>query len=184
VKKTISFSLLATMFLTNTLLAADQQTNKIPKIGTLQSGSKVTSPENVIAFRNGLRDLGYVEGKNILVEYRYADGKPGRLSELAAEIVQLKVDVIVAAGTQTTTAAKQATSTIPIVAGAAGDLVRTGLVASLARPGGNVTGLDRYLAGRERKANRAAKRSAPQGVACCGASLFRLGHRSGRSETG
>jgi len=106
----------------------------------LQSASAATSTSNTEAFRRGLREVGYTEGKNILVEYRYAEGKPGRLSELAMELVRLKVDVIVAAGTQSTSAAKQATSTIPIVVGAAGDLVRTGLVASLARPGGNVTG--------------------------------------------
>ncbi|HEX2929190.1 MAG TPA: ABC transporter substrate-binding protein [Candidatus Binatia bacterium] len=106
----------------------------------LQSSSTATSTSNTNAFRQGLRELGYIEGKNILVEYRYADGKPSRLSELASELAQLKVDVIVAAGTQSTTAAKRATSTIPIVVGAAGDLVRTGLVTSLARPGGNITG--------------------------------------------
>ena len=100
----------------------------------------MTSPENIIAFRKGLRELGYAEGQNIFVEYRYADGKLSRLSEIASELVQLKVDVIVAGGTQSTASAKRATSTIPIVVGAAGDLVRTGLVASLARPGGNITG--------------------------------------------
>jgi ABC-type uncharacterized transport system substrate-binding protein len=140
-KKSASPSILvAVIVLAVAVIAEAQQTNKIPKIGILQGGSRVTSPENINAFRNGLRELGYTEGKNILFEYRYADGKATRLPKLASELVQLKVDVIVAAGTQSTTAAKQATSTIPIVAGAAGDLVRTGLVASLARPGGNVTG--------------------------------------------
>ncbi|HXV83869.1 MAG TPA: ABC transporter substrate-binding protein [Candidatus Binatia bacterium] len=132
--------LLAALLASNASIAAAQQADKIPKIGILQGGSTATSPENINAFRKGLRELGYVDGKNILLEYRYATGKPERLAELASELVNLKVDVIVSAGTQTTTAAKQATSTIPIVAGAAGDLVRTGLVASLARPGGNVTG--------------------------------------------
>jgi len=117
-----------------------QQIKKIPRIGILQSASASSSTGNINAFRKGLRELGYTEGKNILVEYRYADGKLSRLSELASELVQLKVDVIVAAGTQSTTVAKQATSTIPIVVGAAGDLVGTGLVASLSRPGGNITG--------------------------------------------
>jgi putative ABC transport system substrate-binding protein len=119
---------------------ANAQQTKTPKIGMLQSSSAATSTSNTDAFRRGLRELGYIEGKNIQVEYRYADGKPSRLSDLALELVQLKVDVIVAAGTQSTTAAKQATRIIPIVVGAAGDLVRTRLVASLARPGGNITG--------------------------------------------
>jgi len=117
-----------------------QQIKTIPRIGILQSASASSSTSNINAFRKGLRELGYTEGKNILVEYRYADGNLSRLSELASELVQLKVDVIVAAGTQSTTAAKQATRTTPIVVGAAGDLVGTGLVASLSRPGGNITG--------------------------------------------
>jgi putative ABC transport system substrate-binding protein len=87
-----------------------------------------------------LRELGYVEGKNIVIEYRYADGKLERLPELAAELIGLKVDIIVVGGTSATSAAKQATGKIPIVVGSAGDLVGAGLVASLARPGGNVTG--------------------------------------------
>lgn len=113
---------------------------KIPRIGVLQGASPSSVASNTNAFREGLRELGHIEGKNVLVEYRYADGKLKRLSELASELVQLKVDVIVAAGTQSTKAAKQATSTIPIVVGGAGDLVGTGLVASLSRPGGNITG--------------------------------------------
>ena len=94
----------------------------------------------VDAFRQGLRDLGYIEGENILAEYRWAEGKADRLPDLAAELVRLKVEIIVTQGTQATLAAKQATSTIPIVTVGAGDLVGEGLVASLARPGGNVTG--------------------------------------------
>jgi putative ABC transport system substrate-binding protein len=92
------------------------------------------------AFREGLRELGYVEGKSVILEYRSADGDFGRLANIASELAQLKVDVIVSGGTRTTTAAKQATATIPIVVGGAGDLVGTGLVTSLARPGGNITG--------------------------------------------
>jgi putative ABC transport system substrate-binding protein len=92
------------------------------------------------AFRQGLRELGYVEGKNLLIEYRWAEAKDDRYAPLAAELVSLGVDVIVTQGTLATIAAKQATSTIPIIVGAAGDLVGEGLVASLARPGGNVTG--------------------------------------------
>jgi ABC-type uncharacterized transport system substrate-binding protein len=132
--------LVVCMWLLTFSVPAGAQAKKTSRIGILQSASAVTSTSHINAFRQGLRELGYAEGKNILVEYRYADGKPSRLSELASEFVQLKVDVIVAAGTQSTAAAKQATGTIPIVVGAAGDLVGTGLVKSLARPGGNVTG--------------------------------------------
>jgi putative ABC transport system substrate-binding protein len=92
-------------------------------------------------FRQGLRELGYVEGRNLTIEYRWAAGKEERLPELAAELVRLKVDIIVASATPTIVAAKRATSTIPIVMAAVGDPVGSGLVASLARPGGNVTGL-------------------------------------------
>src|SRR2546427_5888338 len=93
------------------------------------------------AFRNGLHELGYVEGKNIVIEYRYADGKLKRLPALAAELLRLKVDVIVTTGPTTTRPATEATSTIPIVMGFDSDPVGSGFVASLARPGGNVTGL-------------------------------------------
>ena len=97
-------------------------------------------PPTIEAFRQGLRELGYIEGQNILVEYRWAEGKDDRYVILAADLVSLGMDVIVVQGTQATIAAKQATSTIPIIVGGAGDLVGEGLVASLARPGGNVTG--------------------------------------------
>ena len=93
------------------------------------------------AFRRGLRELGYVEGKNIVIEYRYAEGKLDRLPALAAELVRLKVDVIVTAGPLPTRAAKEATSSIPIVMAQDDDPVGYGFVASLARPGGNITGL-------------------------------------------
>jgi len=97
-------------------------------------------------FRRGLRELGYVEGKNILVEYRFADGKVDRLPQLAAELVDLKVNVIVTAGPSVTGPVKQATSTIPIVMAQDADPVGNGFVASLARPGGNITGLSSYSA--------------------------------------
>ena len=97
-------------------------------------------PPTIEAFRQGLRELGYIEGQNISVEYRFTEGKDERHAIFAAELVNLGVDVIVTGGTAATLAAKQATSTIPIVVGGAGDLVSEGLVDSLARPGGNVTG--------------------------------------------
>jgi putative tryptophan/tyrosine transport system substrate-binding protein len=92
-------------------------------------------------FRQGLRDLGYVEGQNIVIEYRYAEGRAEQLPDLAAELVRLKVDVIVAGGTAAIRAVQHATRTIPIVMAVAYDPVGEGLVASLARPGGNITGL-------------------------------------------
>ena len=117
-----------------------QQAAKIDRIGWLgvDRAAALHLPE---AFLQGLRDLGYVEGRNLVIEYRYAEGKIERLPALAAELVALKVDVIVAPGTAAALAAKQATRTIPIVFPAVSDPVATGLVASFARPGGNVTGL-------------------------------------------
>ena len=125
--------------------AEAQQATKVARIGYL-STSLAVSPQTHEAFRQGLRDLGYVEGRNVVIEYRDAEGKVERLPALAAELVSLKVDVIVAAeGTVTALAAKQATRTLPIVfASAAGDPVGSGLVTSLARPGGNVTGLSAF----------------------------------------
>jgi putative ABC transport system substrate-binding protein len=116
-----------------------QQAAKVARIGYLTVN--LSAPQLHEAFRQGLRDLGYVEGRNVVIEYRDAEGKPERLPALAAELVALKVDVIVVASTPPALAAKQATKTIPIVFTAVGDAVTDGLVASLARPGGNVTGL-------------------------------------------
>ena len=117
-----------------------QQLAKVFRIGVLVSGSASTHKSRIDAFRQGLQELGYIDGKNVVLEFRYAEGKRERFADLAAEMVRLKPDVIVVGGTGFTAAAKQATSTIPIVVGGAGDLVGSGLVASLARPGGNVTG--------------------------------------------
>jgi len=117
-----------------------QQPAKLPKIGVLSPLSPTTHSLPIEAFRNGLRDLGYIEGKNITIEYRFAEGERARLPELAAELTRLKVDIMVAASVGATEAAKKASGTAPIVVAAAGDLVDTGVVASLARPGGNVTG--------------------------------------------
>src|SRR5574341_1364854 len=117
-----------------------QQAARIPRIGILITNSASFFSARVEAFRQRLRELGYVEGKNILIEYRYAEGKLERLPDLAAELVRLKVDVIVATA-QAVLPAKKASATIPIVFGAAADPVGSGLVSSLARPGGNITGL-------------------------------------------
>jgi putative ABC transport system substrate-binding protein len=117
-----------------------QQAAKVPRIGYLAAAMS-TNPHFPEAFRQGLRDLGYVESRNILIEYRSAEGQLERLPDLAVELVRLKVDVLVSEGTPPTLAAKQATKTIPIVFASAADAVGSGIVPSLARPGGNVTGL-------------------------------------------
>jgi len=121
--------------------AEAQQSKKIPRIGLLAAVSPSVISARIEAFRQGLRELGYVEGKNIVIEWRYAEGKPDRLRELAAELVRLKVDVIVSWGPPVTRSAKEATSTIPIVMAFDNDPVGNGFVTSLARPGGNITGL-------------------------------------------
>src|SRR5215475_10694643 len=123
-----------------------QQPKSLPKIGYLSldihpSDSRASSFPRVAAFRDGLRELGYVEGKNILVEYRYPEGRLERLSSLAEELVRLKVDIVVTDQTLTARAAKKVTTTIPIVFLSGSDPTQTGLAVSLARPGGNVTGL-------------------------------------------
>ena len=120
---------------------AGTQPAKIPRIGYLGASSLSANPARIEAFRQGLRELGYVEGKNIVIEWRSAEGKLDRLPEFAAELVQLKVDIIVSAGPAATRPLKEATKTIPIVMTQDSDPVGTGFVASLARPGGNITGL-------------------------------------------
>jgi len=118
-----------------------QQPARISRVGILIGSSASVYSARVEAFRQRLRERGYVEGKNIVIEYRYAEGKLERLPDLAAELVRLKVDVIVTVGGPTILAAKKASATIPIVFASAADPVGTGLVSSLARPGGNITGL-------------------------------------------
>jgi putative ABC transport system substrate-binding protein len=120
---------------------AQSQAAKVARIGYLGLSSTSSYAGGVEALRASLRDLGYVEGKNLVIESRWAEGKNDRLPGLAAELVRLKVDIIVATQTPAIQAAKQATNSIPIVMAPAGDPVGTGLIASLARPGGNVTGL-------------------------------------------
>jgi len=132
---------LATILLATVSFAEAQQSKKVPRIGYLTTGSPSSTSPNSEAFREGLRQLGYVEGQNIFIEYRFAESRTERLSDLAADLVRLKVDVIVAAGTEAIRAAKKAASTIPIVMAISSDPLGSGLVESLARPGGNVTGL-------------------------------------------
>lgn len=137
---TIFICLLVAVFLP-AVSGAQQQTKKAPQIGILAQSSSYFLSSQLEAFRQGLRELGYVEGKNIVIEHRHAEGKLDRLPALAGELVRLKVDVIVAASTPAALAAKNATKEIPIVFETIGDPVVSGVVASLARPGGNITGI-------------------------------------------
>jgi len=121
--------------------AQAQQPKKVPRIGYLSSGSPSTNLGYLQAFLQGLRELGYVEGKNVLIEYKWAEGRFERMPELAEELVRLKVDIIIVPNSAIARAAKKATSTIPIVMANAGNPFGEGLVANLAHPGGNVTGL-------------------------------------------
>jgi putative tryptophan/tyrosine transport system substrate-binding protein len=123
------------------LAAGAQQPGKVPTIGFLGASTLGTEGHRNAVLVQQLRELGWIEGRSIVIEYRWAEGRNERFAEIAAEFVRLKVDVIVTYGTAPTLAAKQATAVIPIVFAASGDPVGTGLVASLARPGGNVTGL-------------------------------------------
>jgi ABC-type uncharacterized transport system substrate-binding protein len=133
--------LVVVVLLAVAVIAEAQQPKKVPRIGYLSATSPSVNPTRIEGFRQGLRELGYVEGKNIVIEWRYAEGKPDRFPALAAELVHLKVDVIVTGGPTITPAVKEATTTIPIVMGYDTDPVGSGFVASLARPGGNITGL-------------------------------------------
>jgi putative tryptophan/tyrosine transport system substrate-binding protein len=138
--KIITLALSAMLFAI--CVSADaQQAAKVPRIGYLIGASLSPSSARIEPFRKGLRELGYVEGKNIIIEWRSAEQKLDRLPGLAAELARLKVDVIVTAGPIPTRAAKEATNTIPIVMAQDSDPVANGFVASLARPGGNITGL-------------------------------------------
>ena len=134
---------------------------KVPRIGMLLGSAPDAAAPSLEAFRQALRELGYVEGQTIALEYRFADGKVEPLPALAAELVQLPVDVIVTWGTPATQAVKDATTTLPIVIGAAFDPVATGLVASLARPGGNVTGVISSIVESNAKALEVFKEAVP-----------------------
>ena len=140
-KRRITLWLLATLFLANVSLTDAQQPGKIFRIGLLDNGTASGMAVLVDAFRQEMTKLGWIEGKNIAIEYRFSELKAERLPELAADLVRLNVDLIVTTGEPPARAAKSATTTIPIVMANAGDPVGSGFVASLARPGGNVTGL-------------------------------------------
>ena len=145
-KKITVLTLCAMLFAFCVPADAQQTAGKIPRIGFLSrelhpSDSRAAESRRLESFRQGLRELGYIEGKNLIIEYRYADGRPERLPALAEELVRLKVDIIVTDTAAPARAARKATSTIPIVMVSAGNPIQAGLVASLARPGGNVTGL-------------------------------------------
>ena len=140
-KKIIVLFTVATFIVASVRLADAQQPTKGPRIGYVFNLSSTAGAARGEAFRQGLRELGYVEGKNIVIEWRYAEGKLDRIAALAAELVRLKVDIIVTSGPSVTRAAKEATVTIPIVMTFDSDPVGDGFVASLARPGGNITGL-------------------------------------------
>jgi putative ABC transport system substrate-binding protein len=144
--------LIALGLLAAPLAAEAQQARKVYRIGVLERTSMALSAANLGAFRQGLREFRYVEGQNLVIEYRYAEGRDDRLADLATELVRLKVDLILARGTPAALAAKNATGTIPVVMAASGDPLGTGIVASLARPGGNVTGLSAFV--RELQAKR------------------------------
>jgi putative ABC transport system substrate-binding protein len=152
--------LLVSLVLASVGLVEAQQQAKAARIGFLMASSP-GADSRVDGFRQGLRELGYMEGKNIAIEWRYAEGKEDRVPKLAAELVQLNVEIIVTDGTNVTRAAKNATKTIPIVMASDADPVGNGFVASLARPGGNVTGLVNLLAGLSGKRLELLKEAIP-----------------------
>ncbi len=133
--------LLAPFFVATVSLAGAQQSKQVSRIGFLGNSTAVLEANLIGPFRDGLRALGYIEGQNIAIEYRWAEGKYERFPELIGELVGLKVEILVAAGTPAAVAVKKAAPTIPLVMIAVGDPIGTGLIASLAQPGGNITGL-------------------------------------------
>ena len=154
---TLILSLLATPLATDA-----QQATTVHRIGRLLSGSSASDRHLVEAFQQGLRDLGYVEGQNLVIEWRWAEGSQERLPDLAAELVRLRVEVIVAGGSNVIRAAQHATRTIPIVMAGTSDAVAAGFVASLAHPGGNITGLSDLSAALPGKRLELLKETVPQ----------------------
>jgi putative ABC transport system substrate-binding protein len=139
--KWLTASVIVIALMVNLTVVRAQQNPNVPRIGYLIVSTPSAIADRLEAFRHGLLELGYVEGKTIVIDQRWADGKLDRMAELAAELMRLKVDIILSAGPQSTRVAKEATSTTPIVMGFDNDPVGNGFVASLARPGGNITGL-------------------------------------------
>jgi len=174
-----NFLLTAGALLAAPLAAEAQRAAKVTRIGIL-AGNRAASPHTLVAFLQGLRDLGYVEGGNVVIEFRDAEGKPERLPTLAAELLALKVDIVFAPSTPAALATKQATRTIPIVFAGAADPVADGLVTSLARPGSNVTGLSNLSAEVVGKRLEQLKQAAP-GVTRV-AVLWHQGGSGGRTE--
>jgi putative ABC transport system substrate-binding protein len=163
-KKAGILSVLFLLVLLAVAVIADAQhpEQKVYRIGVLRTDTPAIFATRNEAFRQGLHELGYVEGRNTVIEYRYAEGKVDRLPQLAADLVDHKIDIIVTGGNQATLAAKQATSTIPIVVGSAGNLVQLGVVATLALPGGNVTGSTSISPDLRRERLRILKESLPK----------------------
>ena len=150
-KAAVPSILVAVVLLALGVTAEAQQPGKIPRIGFLGNSTAALEENLVEPFRQGLHDLGYVEGKNILIEYRWAEGKYDRFPALIGELVAQKVDIIVTAGTPASLAVKKQAPSIPLVMMAVGDPIGTGLIESLAHPGGNVTGLTAIAADLEGK---------------------------------
>ena len=148
--------------LASPLAAEAQSAGKVPLIGYVGNSSPSLEPRLLGAFRDGLRNLGYVEGQNIRIEYRWAEGRYERFPDFMAELVRLRVEVIVVAGTPATLAARRATNAIPIVMAVIGDALETGVVPSLARPGGNVTGLSTVVPELEGKRLELLKQALPK----------------------
>jgi putative ABC transport system substrate-binding protein len=162
------------------LAAEAQQAKKVYRIGVLEPTPRTRNVANLDAFRQGLRELGYVEGQDVVIDYRSVDGGTERLSHFAQELVRLKVDIIVTRGTPAVIAAKNATRTIPIVMAAGGDPVATGVVASLARPGGNVTGLSAFTSELSSKRLQLLKEAVPGAGRI--AALLNSGNPAGEAE--
>ena len=151
-----------------------QPTDKVYRIGVLERTSATVNAANLDSFRQGLRALGYVEGKNLVIEYRSAGGRDERFAELAAELVRLKVDLILTRGTPAALAAKNATPTIPVVITGVGDPVGQGIIISLARPGGNITGLSAIVTDAYPKRVELLKELTPKATRI--AALFNMGN--------
>ncbi len=141
--------------------AEAQQAGRVYRIGVLGAGSASEYKSKVEAMRQGLRDLGYIDGKNVIIEYRWAEGRYERLPDLAASLLQSKVDIIVTTGTPGSLAAKRATKTIPIVMAAVGNPVESGIVQSIGSPGGNITGLSMFMSELNAKRLQLLKESMP-----------------------